>query len=205
MGSDVTQFYRYNIVDTCAVWNVLSSSTLYETALNAGCHFACTAYVLYECLSKPRKVMTTADATLRDRLVRQRQSGRFQEFHLKLEELQDVALLERRRKLGKGELSSIAFARRNRQAFLTDDNKAKRLADEVCDDGMSQTTPQLVGWLVFSRLLVDGEFPSVISEHQEVNRPLSKRFEERYREGLHHRAMTDAYAQTGPKGVSKGE
>lgn len=146
---NLMQFYPYNIVDTRAVWNVLSSATLYQAALNAGCYFACTSYVLYECLSKARKTVTAPDSILRKRLSRERALGRFQEFHLTLDELEDIAMLERRRRLGKGELSSIAFARRTRQAFLTDDRRAKRLADEVCDAGMCQSTPDMLGWLFF--------------------------------------------------------
>jgi predicted nucleic acid-binding protein len=189
MAVDVTRFHSYNITDTCAVWNVLSSATLCEAAHGARCHFACTAYVIYECLTKPRKTSTDADTVLRERLLRQRELGRFQEFHLTLDELEDVALLERRRKLAKGELSSIAFARKNRQAVLTDDQKARRLANEVCDDGMVQTTPQLLGWLFFTRSLIDSDLKEVMKEHEEVNRPLKKHFEEMYRQGLERRAM----------------
>ena len=184
------RFYPNNITDTCAIWNVLSSATLYHAALTAGCYFACTSYVVYECLMKPRKTVTHADTTLRERLTRERAQGRFQEFHLTLDELEDVAVLERRRRLGKGELSSIAFARKNRQAFLTDDKKAKRLADEVCDAGMSQTTPEMLGWLFFNGGLLDSDLRQVIREHQEVNRPLSKRFEATYREALQYRLMS---------------
>jgi hypothetical protein len=189
MAVDVTRFHPYNITDTCAVWNILSSATLHEAALSARCYFACTAYVIYECLIKPRKTPTNADTVLRERLVRQRQLGRFEEFHLTLDELEDIALLERRRKLAKGELSSIAFARKNRQAVLTDDQKARRLAEEVCDQGMVQTTPQLLGWLFFTARLLDSDLKEVVREHEQVNRPLAKHFQEMYRQGLEHRAM----------------
>jgi hypothetical protein len=135
---------------------------------------------------------TEADRILRERLIRQRELGRFTEFHLTLEELEDVSLLERRKKLAKGELSSIAFARKNRQAVLTDDQKARRLAGEVCDRGMVQTTPQLVGWLFFSAQLLDVDLKMVLKEHQEVNRPLAKYFEEMCRQGLERRAVEAA-------------
>lgn len=184
------QFYPYNISDTCAVWNVLSSATLYRAAMDEGFYFACTSYVLYECLTKPRKSETTADALLRERLTAERANGRFQEFHLTLDELEDVALLERRRRLGKGELTSIAFARRTRQAFMTDDKKAKKLADEVCDAGMCQTTPDMLGWLFFNGRLVDSDLDAILGEHREVNRPLSDRFEAKYRDALQYRLMS---------------
>lgn len=191
MAVNVTRFHPYNITDTCAVWNVLSSATLYEAAISAKCYFVCTAYVIYECLIKPRNVPTNADSVLKERLVRQRKLGRFEEFHLTLDELEDIALLERRRKLAKGELSTIAFARKNRQAVLTDDQKARRLAHEVCDREMVQTTPQLLGWLFFTAGLLDSDLNEVVKEHEQVNRPLAKHFQEMYRQGLEHRAMAD--------------
>src|SRR5258708_14274039 len=100
MAVDATRFYPHSVTDTCSVWNVLSSKTLYDASRNANCHFACTAYVAYECLVKPRKSPSEADTILRNRLVRARESGQFREFHLTIDELEDVAVLERRRKLG---------------------------------------------------------------------------------------------------------
>jgi hypothetical protein len=47
----------------------------------------------------------------------------------------------------------------------------------------------MVGWLFFSGALVDADFETVIREHEEVNRPLSKQFEAMYREGLQYRLM----------------
>jgi hypothetical protein len=126
---------------------------------------------------------------LKQRLIRQRELGRFQDFHFTLDELEEVAILERRRKLGKGELSSIAFAKKNRQAILTDDRQAGRLANEVCDHGMVQTTPQLLGWLFFTAGLLDSDLQRVVEEHEEVNRPLAKHFGTMYHQGLEHRAM----------------
>jgi hypothetical protein len=188
------QFYPYNISDTCAVWNVLSSATLYKAALNAGCYFACTSFVVYECLTKARKTVTSADTILRERLTREKELGRFQEFHSTLAELEDIALLQRRRRLGKGELSSIALARRARQAFMTDDRKAKRLANEVCDAGMCQTTPELLGWLFFIGALADADLSSVLREHAEVSRPLAASFQDKYREALQYRLISQRSA-----------
>jgi len=101
-------------------------------------------------------------------------------FNLEIEDLQEVEILERRRKLGKGELSSIAFAKRTHQAFLTDDKNALRLALEVLPIGYVQTTPDLFCWLIFEQFLSDSDKPVVISEHESLKRPLTAQFEASY-------------------------
>ncbi len=90
-----------------------------------------------------------------------------------------MEILERRKKLGKGELSSIAFAKGTGQAFLTDDQKARKLALEVLP-GQVQTTPHLFGWLLFEGTLNDSDSASVIAEHEQVNLPLGQYFKEIY-------------------------
>jgi predicted nucleic acid-binding protein len=104
-------------------------------------------------------------------------------------DLQDVAILEKRRRLGKGELSSIAFAKKTRQAFMTDDRKAQRLGEAVLANQMTQSTPHLFGWLIFTGKLTDIDKDRVINEHQSLNRPLRKHFEDIYLEALRCRLM----------------
>src|SRR5262249_50126946 len=134
MEIDPSHFYLLNVVDTCAVWHVLSSKMLYETALAAGCTFSCTAFVAYECLTKPRtKKITPEQEELRRRLQAEQAHERFRSYHLDLDELLEVEILEKRKNLGKGELSSIAFAKRTRQALHTDDQKARKLASQVME------------------------------------------------------------------------
>jgi hypothetical protein len=65
MAVDPRSFHLYNVTDTCSVWNVLSSATLYQTARSAGCNFICTAYVVYECLLKLRQSPSEAIKGLR--------------------------------------------------------------------------------------------------------------------------------------------
>lgn len=190
MAVDPRSFHNLNMADTCAVWNVLSSSRLYESALSAGCMFSCTGFVNYECLLKPRKQADKHDLELQRRLVVERAKGRFQVYNLDIEDLQEVEILEKRKNLGKGELSSIAFAKRTWQAFLTDDQKARKLALEVMP-GQVQTTPHLFGWLLYERILKDSDKASVIAEHEEVNRPLSEYFEEIYEVVLRYRSYAD--------------
>ncbi|MHB1007014.1 MAG: hypothetical protein ACYC3S_15425 [Chloroflexota bacterium] len=189
MTCDPSAFHAVNVADTCAIWNVLSSRLLYATARAAGCNFCCTTFVLYECLHKPRANPTAEDTELQSRLKAERQAGAFGAFSLDLEDLGDIAALHDRRRLSKGELSSIAFARKIRHAFLTDDQGARRLACDVLDRSAVQTTPHLFGWLYFKGFLGDGDKDEIIREHSHFNRPLSPYFEDMYVEALRCRSL----------------
>jgi len=134
---------------------------------------------MYECLHKPRSNCSERDTELQKRLNNERNAGLFKSYSLVVEDLQEVEILERRKRLGKGELSSIAFAKRTGQAFLTDDQKAQRLAHEVMP-GLVQTIPHLFGWLLFQGTLKDSEKTTVIAEHEEAGLPLRKCFDETY-------------------------
>ena len=189
MSIDPSSFRLHNVSDTCAVWNVLSSRRLYSRACDAGVAFICTQFVIYECLYKPRASVSDADHELQNRL-REAQGGKsFLCYPLDVSDLRAVGLLENRKRLGKGELAAIAFALKTRQAFLTDDQKARKLAQEVLGPASTQTTPHLVGWLFFTNKLVDGDKSVVLSEHQAMGRPLGKYFEEMYMEACRCRLM----------------
>lgn len=179
MPVDPQTFHRVNVIDASSVWNLLSSNTLYRRALSNGCVFSCTSFVIYKCLHKPRAISSEWDTELQKRLNNERMAGVFNSYSLALEDLQEVEILERRKRLGKAELSSIAFAKRTGQAFLTDDQKAQRLALEVMP-GLVQTVPHLFGWLLFQGSLKDSEKTIVIAEHEEAGLPLRKCFEEAY-------------------------
>lgn len=163
-------FFKYNIVDACSIWNILSSKLLYQSATSqvSKCLFSCTQYVKYECLINPRNNETDSENKLKQILINERKKGiQFKEYSLNIEDLQDLEVLENRKKLGKGELSSIIFAKKTRQAFITDDNKARKLADKVMDNNMVQTTPHLLGWLLYSNFLTDSDKDVVIMEHNQ--------------------------------------
>ncbi|MCU0550841.1 MAG: hypothetical protein MUC48_15950 [Leptolyngbya sp. Prado105] len=166
MAIDPSQFQKFNVVDTCAVWNILSSQRLYSTAVASGCSFCFTSFVHYECLHKPRSNSNPQDLELQNRLRGEIQAGKFKNYHLDLEDLQEVEILQQRKNLGKGELSSIAFAKKTNQAFLTDDMKARKLAG-ASNCQFVQTTPHLLGWLYFANFLGDGDLKAIIDEHEE--------------------------------------
>ena len=91
---------------------------------------------------------------------------------MSLEDLQTVASRSEARKLGRGEIAALALARKLRCAVLTEDRGARRAAPKV-ESGPAQTTPHLLGWLLFEGELTDGDVPVVISEHEsriEANR-----------------------------------
>lgn len=191
MPLDPSIFNKLNVADTCSIWNILSSKVLWSAAQSAKCVFCCTAFVQYECLDKPRRNITPKESELRTRLIYEQSKENFSVYHLDLDDLLDIQILEERKNLGKGELSSIAFARRTRQAFITDDQGARKLASTILDASNVQTTPHLFGWLTHERFLTDGDKQVVIDQHMSFNRPLQKYFEKMYTKALEHRLMND--------------
>lgn len=189
MATDPSQFHALNVADTCSLWNVLSSQRLYAAARDANCSFCCTSFVIYECLHKQRASTIPEEEELKLRLKRETDSQRIVAYSLDIADLQDVAVLESRRRLSKGELSSIAFARKTRQAFLTDDQKARKLAETELASKMTQTTPHLFGWLFFTCRLSDTDKDHIIDEHERLNRPLRPYFEAMYLEALRCRCL----------------
>lgn len=184
MAVNPSKFFLFNITDTCSVWNILSSKTLYAASVHAKCIFSCTLFVMYECLFKPRKYVNNHEIRLKNRLKKEQKNGNFVAYKIDIEDLQDVFLLEKRQQLSKGELSSIVFAKKTRQAFLTDDQSARKLAESFMEKTLVQTTPHLYGWLVYSNYLNDSDKEEVIREHVEMRRPLKKYFEEMHLKAL---------------------
>jgi hypothetical protein len=190
IGINVERFVLANVLDTCAIWNILSSLRLYRGALVAGCAFCGTDYVLYECLHKPRSRARPGDSELRTRLVRAQARGEIVTVFLSVEDLQELEILGARKRLGRGELSALAFARRSRVAFLTDDQGARRLANETLQSGYTQTTPHLLAWLLFTGHLTDGDKLDVLREHQDLGGNLAPHLEVAYCEAMRCKLMT---------------
>ncbi|YAF98359.1 MAG: hypothetical protein AB3A66_12185 [Nodularia sp. CChRGM 3473] len=187
MAIDPSNFHKYNVIDSCAIWNILSSRLLYTTANNAGCIFCCTYFVYYECLHKPRKNPKQAEIELQNRFRQEYEEGKFKYYHLTIEDLQDVEILQSRKKKDKGELASIAFAKKINQAFLTDDQGARKLAAQSINNKMIQTTPHLLAWLIFINYLSDTDLQPIINEHKKYDRPLEKYFLNAYKIVLDYR------------------
>ena len=179
MAIDPSKFHLINVADTCSVWNVLSSARLHSAAKEARCEFCVTSFVRYECLTKPRKAPTPAETELMRRLTQEQARGGFAAHSCDIGDLQAIKLLESRKKLGKGELSSIAFAMKINQAVITDDKKARKLAEDS-GHALTQTTPHLFSWLIFKGRLGDSDMPTVIAQHESMERPLAPHFEKAY-------------------------
>lgn len=131
MAANPAEIVKFVIADTCAVWNILSSAILHRACKTAGFTFTLTSFIAYECLHKRRANPTQADNDLINRLREAQAQEQFKTVDLTVDDLQDVARLELRKKLSKGELSAIAFSRRTRLAFQTDDRGARKLALQV--------------------------------------------------------------------------
>lgn len=190
MAIDPSKFVLVNVADTCSVWNVLSSVTLHSAAKEARCQFCITSFVRYECLHKQRKkVPTAAETELIRRLTQEQGRGGFAAHSCDIGDLQAIKLLESRKRLGKGELSSIAFAMKIGQAVITDDMKARKLA-ENSGHTQIQTTPHLFSWLIFKGRLGDSDKETVIAQHKAMDRPLAPHFETAYEIALQCRLNT---------------
>jgi PIN domain nuclease of toxin-antitoxin system len=190
MSIDPSSFHKHNITDTCAVWNVLSSAKLYIAAKAAHVKFYCTYFVIYECLYKARQNETEIDNELKSRLEKARSNNDFQSFPIDISDLQTIQILQNRKRLGKGELASIAFAIKTQQAFLTDDKKARKLAKLYLNSTLIQTSPHLLGWLFFINHLIDSDLRAIIAEHSAMDRPLGKYFQEMYQEACRCRLLS---------------
>lgn len=183
MAIDPSKFHLINVADTCSVWNVLSSARLHAAAKEAHCEFCVTSFVRYECLTKPRRASSPAETELMRRLTQEQARGGFAAHSCDIGDLQAIKLLESRKKLGKGELSSIAFAMKIGQAIITDDMKALKLA-ENSGHALAQTTSHLFSWLIFKGRLGDSDKATVIAQHQSMERPLTPHFEKAYEMAL---------------------
>lgn len=208
MAIDPSKFHLINVADTCSVWNVLSSARLHSAAKEAHCEFCITSFVRYECLVKPRKAPTEADHELRRRLVSEQSKGGFQAHSCGIDDLQDVTVLRDRKRLGMGEISSIAFAMKIRQAVITDDQKARKLA-QTAGHGLVQTTPHLFAWLIFTGRLGDSDHGVVASQHRALEGDLGPHLDTAYGLALqcllnNRTAVTTPAPSASPGGASVG-
>ena len=176
MNIDITKCFKSNLIDTCSIWNILSSPIIYSVLLDNNFSLSITKFVEYECLFKYRPQQNSKELNLRCLLEKELIKGKIKCHALTLEDLQDDFILENRKKIGIGELSSIAFAKKVSIAFLTDDQKARKLASNHIGKVNVQTTPLILGWLLFNNLISDGDIEPIIKSHNEHNRPLEKYF-----------------------------
>jgi len=184
MRINLKSFNPLNVIDTCSIWHLLSSERLFNMARAERCYFSCTKYVIYECLDKPRKTFKDTEVKLKNRLQQEMRNGLFNSYAISIDDLQMVMNLEQRKALSKGELSSIVFAKKTRQAFLTDDQGARKLSEFHLGLEDTQTIPHLFGWLAYNGKILDNDKVVIIREHEENGRQLSRYFEEAFLKAL---------------------
>jgi len=184
MKIDITICNKANIIDSCSLWNVLSSLIVYSVIVDNKFSFSVTKFVEYECLYKPRTTPNNKDKELQSKLTAEIKKGKITCHNLTIEDLQDDVILKHRNSIGIGELSSIAFAKKVSVSFLTDDQKARKLGVEILGKSGVQTTPLVLGWLFYNNLLSDGDIDEIIKSHNEHSRPLEKYFREVHTESL---------------------
>lgn len=192
MSFDPSRFPGASVVDTCSVWNMLSSQRLSQAAIQAKLHFCVTPVVLYECLQKPRGSITPKKQELIDRLKRAQSAGRFPVQECSIEDLMAIASKAPGR-LGAGELSCMATAYRIRSiAFMTDELLARKYA--INQLGLAvETTPRLYGFLHYHLHLGEADHTNVIAEHECFEaRPLSKYLNDAFQEAMRCRLMSKA-------------
>jgi predicted nucleic acid-binding protein len=186
---DPSKFVKLNVADTCSIWNVLASRLLYAAAQTARVSLCLTQFVRYECFHKVGQARAER-SELQARLKREISSGKVTSCRIDLEDLQDIEILQARGRLSKGELSSIVFAKKTQQAFLTDDRKAARLAAKILRAGNVQSTPHLIAWLYFLGNLQDSDKNSIVKDLAALGRNLQPHLENAYQEALRCRLAT---------------
>jgi len=189
MKIDITSCNKINIIDSCSMWNVLSSLIVYSVIVENKFSFSVTKFVEYECLYKPRTNAIDKEKELQQKLKDEIKKGKITCHNLTIEDLQDDFILKHRNTIGIGELSSIAFAKKVSICFLTDDQKARKVGSDVLGKVNVQTTPLILGWLFYNNLLSDGDIDNIIASHKEYNRPLEKYFREVHTESLRLKYM----------------
>lgn len=176
MNINITNCEKSNVTDSCAMWNILSSKLFYAVLDEQLFLLSCTNFVVYECLHRRRTVVNDVDERLKEMLKDLIAKKTITAHSLTVEDLQDEQILNYRMILGKGELSSIAFAKKIGLCFLTDDQQARKIAEKILGKNKVQTTPLLLGWLLFNGYLCDGDLEPVILEHKFASRPLEQYF-----------------------------
>ena len=178
MRINIKSFKCYNVIDTCSIWHLLSSERLYGMAKTNGCYFSCTKYVLYECLHKPRSSFKEEERRLIEKFNKELDKFYSPSFSISIDDLQSIMNLEQRKSLSKGELSSIVFAKKIGQAFITDDQRARKLAESYLEPEYTQTIPHLFGWLSYIQKILDNDKAIIIQEHEYNGGTLTKFFDE---------------------------
>jgi hypothetical protein len=190
MTGNVAQFEKLNVADTCSLWNILASKLLSSTADAVGVKLCSTTFVRYECLHKPGPPRAER-AELQKRLNTKIDNGSIQCHPIEIEDLQELEILQNRKRLSVGELSVIIFARKTRQAVLTDDIGAQKLARQELGAALVQSTPHLFAWLYFNSRMNDADKDQIVADLKSLGRNLHPHLDEYHTEAQRCRVMAN--------------
>jgi hypothetical protein len=188
--NDISQFAKWNVVDTCSLWNLFASKLLYSTAQSAGVRLYCTEFVIYECIYKKGRLRPER-SELQNRLKAALRDQQVMPYKIDVEDLQDIEVLRNRKKLSLGELSVLVFACKTSQAILTDDRGAQKLARTIMREANVQDTPHLYAWLYFTSLLGDGDLMQIQEDLRVFGRSLDPHLGQYHMEALRCKAVAN--------------
>ena len=181
-------FMLLNVADTCALWNILGSPLLYRASRKLNVSISSTQFVHYECFHK-RGSNSPEWIELRTRLRARMVEGEIRFWDIELEDLQEVVALEGRKAISKGELSSIAFAKRTVQSFLSDDGQAKKLAKSVLSESAIQDTSHLCAWLCIHDAIHETDEHTIRAELATLKRVLEPHLRNAFLKALEYKLM----------------
>ena len=164
----ISSFPQVLSIDTCSVWNLLRSKKLTSATINRGLHFLLSDYVRYECLAKKRKSKSKIENDLKKSLEEAISDKKtFSVRQIDIADLSSLAKsMSETQRFGKGEIAAIALAQKMRSGFMTDDRAARKLASSTIGTERTRTTSHLVGWLVFSDKIIDGDVSIIIDDNK---------------------------------------
>lgn len=189
----IENFLLHNVIDTCSINNLISSKKLFNSSILCKCVFIVTDSVYFECLLKPWKKNKNNKTELQKRIQEAFSSLRFEKHQISLDDLFNPEMMNLLNHLGKGEVSSIILAKKYQIAFLTDDQKARKYAEDILGKEKVQTVPHLSGWMFFKRVLIDSDLQEIITEHNQII--ISGRLN-KYIEDAYHAAMIAMLGKT---------
>lgn len=193
--TNVAQFEKLNVADTCSLWNILASRLLWATAEAVGVKLCSTTFVRYECLHKSGPIRPER-VELQQRLLSKVAGGSIQWHPIDIEDLQEFEVLRNRKRVSPGELSVIIFARKTRQAVLTDDIGAQKLARQELGAALVQSTPHLFAWLYFNSQLNDSDKDQIVADLQSLGRSLQPHLNEYHTEAQRCRVVANQSNRT---------
>jgi hypothetical protein len=85
----------------------------------------------------------------------------------------------------------IIFARKTRQAVLTDDVGAQKLARRELDAELVQSTPHLFAWLYFNSHMCDSDKDQIVADLRSFGRSLQPHLDEYHAEAQRCRALAN--------------